>query len=1063
MRIICKNFHKICSKFRKMMNKSSSNRGIPPVKTSIVNLSSQNVNNLLKVLPTPIKSESDNKDYKVIQLQNGLIACLIADKPLLTDEDEEMCEEEEMAECSSEEEDSGTSEDSDDEDMDTEEEDQVRHCKRPEQKLAAAGLCINVGSFSDPKDVPGMAHFLEHMVFMGSEKYPKENSFDEFIKLHGGSDNAITDAENTVFYFECLDKHLEEALDRFSQFFISPLMKKEAMTRERESIDSEFQLAVPSDSSRKEQLLCSLAKTESPVNSFAWGNLITLRDNVNDDELYEKVHEFRKRHYSAHRMTLAVQARMSLEQLEQYVVRMFSNVPNNQLPGDNYGDKDVFNTAAFNRLYHVVPIKDLYKVDITWALPSLLNKYKSKSQHFLSHLLGDEGKGSLLSYLKKKLWVISSSSGNSESGIEHNSLYTLFTINLNLTAEGFKHLNQVIEVVFSYIKMLKQIGPQQRIFNELQVIMNTNFKFMQEQNAIDIIEDMCEAMQYFASEDYITGSELYYEFDPATIQMILDQMCPEKANYMVFKRLDDKEIENCQTEKWFGTKYFVRDIPQDWLKQWQNAPLIPELSIPPVNCFITTEFSILPDVDNNPEFPTKILQSDLVELWYKRDMKFKLPKAHYYFYLITPLSLKSAKNSCMLFALVNLLVIDIAEEIYPATSANLACSFAEFEKGLTIKIHGLNEKLPILIKLVSKYLKNLPARITEEMFEVIKDKLLKYCNNTLLKPDVIAREMRLNLLVDKHWDPLERVKAMSEITFEDIKNYIEEFLKTFYVKVLVQGNVDSDTAITTIDQFIKTLNYNQLNKQDIPLFKVTKLDKGEKCLRLKCFEPSNRNSIITNYYQSDLYSIETSIMFDIVSMIIEEPLFDILRTKEQLGYDVSCTVRDTFGVLGFIIKVKASATKVTTEFVNQRIEAFLKHTKSLLANLNAEDFEKIKTNLIKTKRCTDVHLQDEVERNWEEITNEYYTFDRIKKEIEAIECCGLKKLRKWWEAHNSKNLRKLSVQIEGCKDTEKSEEILELKLQLISNEIEATARKDKSYFITDIEGFKKSADVFSVR
>lgn len=48
---------------------------------------------------------------------------------------------------------------------------------------AAAGLCIGVGSFSDPKNVQGMAHFLEHMVFMGSKKFPEENDFDSFIKV----------------------------------------------------------------------------------------------------------------------------------------------------------------------------------------------------------------------------------------------------------------------------------------------------------------------------------------------------------------------------------------------------------------------------------------------------------------------------------------------------------------------------------------------------------------------------------------------------------------------------------------------------------------------------------------------------------------------------------------------------------------------------------------------------------------------------------------------------------------------------------------------------------------
>lgn len=48
---------------------------------------------------------------------------------------------------------------------------------------AAVGLCVGVGSFSDPPEIPGLAHFLEHMVFMGSEKFPSENDFDKFLKV----------------------------------------------------------------------------------------------------------------------------------------------------------------------------------------------------------------------------------------------------------------------------------------------------------------------------------------------------------------------------------------------------------------------------------------------------------------------------------------------------------------------------------------------------------------------------------------------------------------------------------------------------------------------------------------------------------------------------------------------------------------------------------------------------------------------------------------------------------------------------------------------------------------
>lgn len=98
-----------------------------------------------------------------------------------------------------------------------------------------------MGSFSDPADLPGLAHFLEHsalidskgsfilflpfyflyihivifpVVFMGSEKYPDENGFDAFLKKHGGSDNASTDCERTIFQFDVQRKCFKEALDR---------------------------------------------------------------------------------------------------------------------------------------------------------------------------------------------------------------------------------------------------------------------------------------------------------------------------------------------------------------------------------------------------------------------------------------------------------------------------------------------------------------------------------------------------------------------------------------------------------------------------------------------------------------------------------------------------------------------------------------------------------------------------------------------------------------------------------------------------------------------------------
>ena len=77
------------------------------------------------------------------------------------------------------------------------------------------------------------------MLFMGSEKYPDENLFEEKLTEFGGSYNAYTDSERTVYHLELFNQHFEEILKIFSRFFIDPLMKKEGVDREINAVDSE--------------------------------------------------------------------------------------------------------------------------------------------------------------------------------------------------------------------------------------------------------------------------------------------------------------------------------------------------------------------------------------------------------------------------------------------------------------------------------------------------------------------------------------------------------------------------------------------------------------------------------------------------------------------------------------------------------------------------------------------------------------------------------------------------------------------------------------------------------
>ena len=66
----------------------------------------------------------------------------------------------------------------------------------PGSEKSSAAMDVRVGHFSDPDELPGLAHFCEHMLFLGTEKYPNENEYSSYLNNHGGSSNAYTACES---------------------------------------------------------------------------------------------------------------------------------------------------------------------------------------------------------------------------------------------------------------------------------------------------------------------------------------------------------------------------------------------------------------------------------------------------------------------------------------------------------------------------------------------------------------------------------------------------------------------------------------------------------------------------------------------------------------------------------------------------------------------------------------------------------------------------------------------------------------------------------------------------
>lgn len=160
----------------------------------------------------------------------------------------------------------------------------------------------------DPDDVPGLAHFCEHMLFLGTEKYPQQNDYNIYLSQNGGVSNASTHLDHTTYYFDITPEKLEGALDRFAQFFLAPLFTETLTELELNAINSEHEKNVANDTWRFDQLDKSSASPDHPFSKFGTGNRETLdiipkQKNIN---VRNRLLEFHEKYYSANIMSLCI-------------------------------------------------------------------------------------------------------------------------------------------------------------------------------------------------------------------------------------------------------------------------------------------------------------------------------------------------------------------------------------------------------------------------------------------------------------------------------------------------------------------------------------------------------------------------------------------------------------------------------------------------------------------------------------------------------------------------------------------------------------------------------------
>ncbi|TPX51820.1 hypothetical protein SeMB42_g00517 [Synchytrium endobioticum] len=840
----------------------------------------------------------------------------------------------------------------------------------PSTDKSAAAMDVHVGHLVDPEEFAGLAHFCEHLLFMGTEKHPEENAYSQYLSDHGGHSNAFTSVENTNYYFDVNADHLEGALDRFAQFFIAPLFLESTTDRELNAVDSEHKKNLQSDSWRLFQLEKDLCSKDHPYHKFGTGNIETLKNEPVSKglDIRKFLFKFHESYYSANIMKCVILGKEPLDTLMKWAVSMLSAVKNKNIVVPSFAGHPLTN-EVLRRQILVKPVKEMKHLEMTFPFPDVTQDYRIHPQEYISHLIGHEGDGSILALIKSRGWALSLSAGVTSGGTN----FDFFKISVELTDEGLAHWEEIIVICFQYMALMRNAGIQEWIFRESEALAEMSFRFKEKGSPASYASATAGHMQHFDKSDILSGNYLFHDFRPDVIQTYLNYLQPDHFRVMVVSPSFDSS--NFAEAKYYGTEYDVQDF-SDALKEALKTKILEansELHLPEPNDFIPSNFDVRRVLKPETQYVEIIRESDTMRLWHKKDDTFYVPKVFTTWLIKNPFAYMNPKMSVLARLFTDLLKDYLSEFSYYAEVAGLHYDFDILTDGLILTMDGYNHKLCILLAKVIGKMKNF--HVDSKRFQVLKERHERlYRNFKMETPTQHALYWTTYMLQEKLWTNEEKLEEISNIKEDEVANFVQEFFNHFYIEAVVHGNVEEKDALKWANIFDEAFQTRPLPLlQRHALLRSQTLPQGSHTiLSLPLPNPANPNSAIEYVLQiggSDDDDVRSRVL--LFSQMCQEPCFDVLRTKEQLGYMVFSSVRKMVG--NQFIRVVVQSER-DPGYLETRIEAFWVHTKNLIENLGEDDFVRQRTALVNLLLEKPKKLVQEYRRLWSQVSNSQYDF-----------------------------------------------------------------------------------------
>ena len=821
----------------------------------------------------------------------------------------------------------------------------------PDTDKAAAALTVDAGSADDPAGREGLAHFLEHMLFLGTDPYPDAGEYQAFMSRHGGSHNAFTAYNQTTYFFSINNDALSDALDRFAPFFISPRFDEAYVDREKNAVNAEYSAKLKEDFRRIFSAEKQAMNPQHPYSHFSVGNLDTLADRP-DSKVRDDLVQFYQQHYSADRMTLVLAANYPLDQLQEWATTRFAAVPDRQIAARS-APEPMFQPGQLPLDLNVEPVKEIRRLQFTFPMPESLSLYQNKPIQLLTTLLGHEGEGSILALLKQKGWAESLTAGSSLATTFESNI----VVQIELTMSGLLHVDDITRILDQYISLLKQGPLPDYLMTEQQQLAQLAFRFREQEDISDYVVRLSSNMLVYPQADIIRGD---YKWQPASQQQLQPYLDALDTHNML-RTLIAPNVTTETVDPWYNTPIRIR--PSSYVAAASNPSDLDQLHLPVANPFIASDLE--GHARSGVSQPQQLVNKPGENVWFYPDSEFHQPVAR----MILQLQRQDLSEPRRLL-IAQLYTRAVNEALntysYPASQAGLDYNLSASSQGILLSLNGYQDKQPELLSRVLKAMQS--VSMSDDEFSRYQASVRRSLEN---QQKATPYERGLTELKRTIYEPSfseeQLLAELPNVTRADVEQFAADLQATSATRLYIHGNISDERAqqlTSLIEQQYPATDGQQTSPQ------ILRLPAGRYQKELGLEHPDKS---LVLYMQGTDNSDHERATVALLGQILSAPYYQSIRTEQQLGYIVFATVYPQRSVPGLVFAVQSPTTGPAELYA--RSETFLNGYRATLAAMTDAEFASFQSGLVTLLTEPAKNMGEKAERFWRDLDIGRTSFD----------------------------------------------------------------------------------------